>query len=248
MSPGFTMIDNDAVVDRLPDIDGSTFKVYAVLARRADAAGRCYPSIKSLAADTGLKARTVQNAVYRAIKLGLLRAHRQKGCVTTYLLTHATTCATPEEGNATGCAGVTQQDARGNATTCATPTQQDAHGTIPKNNTQEQDPMNKTSRGRAAVVVEIPGELDSDVFREAWGRWTAHRKEIKKALTPSTTAAQLKKLSAIGEVRAVAAINHSIEAGWTGIFEERNGHARKTGFPLGSGQRHARDTAGSGVF
>jgi hypothetical protein len=80
------------------------------------------------------------------------------------------------------------------------------------------------------------------MFKEAWGRWTAHRKEIKKTLTPTTTAAQLKKLASWGVDRAIAAIDHSIEAGWTGIFEEKksggDGHARKNGFPVGPGHRH----------
>jgi len=89
------------------------------------------------------------------------------------------------------------------------------------------------ARGCAASVVSIPTELDSDVFREAWERWTAHRKEIKKKLTPTTTAAQLKRLAAWGEARAVAAIERSIEAGWTGIFEDEKKTNR-----IGPGQKY----------
>jgi len=45
MSPGFTMLDNDAVLDRLPEIDGNAVKVYLALARRANVEGVCWPSL-----------------------------------------------------------------------------------------------------------------------------------------------------------------------------------------------------------
>ena len=35
MSPGFTMIDNDAVIGRLPQIPNAAVKVYLALASRA---------------------------------------------------------------------------------------------------------------------------------------------------------------------------------------------------------------------
>ncbi|MFZ1935616.1 MAG: hypothetical protein WCB27_07225 [Thermoguttaceae bacterium] len=73
------------------------------------------------------------------------------------------------------------------------------------------------------------------MFKEAWGRWTAHRKEIGKALTPSTTKAQLKKLATLGVTRAVIAIDHSIENGWTGLFEPStngNGQAKTPSEPM----------------
>jgi hypothetical protein len=80
--------------------------------------------------------------------------------------------------------------------------------------------------------------LDCDSFREAWQRWTAHRREIRKTLTPSTTAAQLKKLAGWGVARAVAAIDRSIEAGWQGIFEDKaNGKPAHNNFAAGPGQR-----------
>jgi hypothetical protein len=239
MAPGFTKLDNDAVLDRLPGIDGSTFKVYAVLARRANPAGCCYPSIPSLAEDTGLKPRTVQNAIYRAEELGLIIANRRKGCVTVYRLTHATRCATTETGGASGCATPTQQDALGDATGCAGVTQPVAHGTTPKNKNHEQHPRTiPMARGKAAAGVEVPKELDSEEFKEAWARWTDHRKELRKPITPSSAAAQFKKLASWGVARAIAAIDRSIEAGWQGIFEDNQTGRATNNYANGPGQRY----------
>ncbi len=60
----------------------------------------------------------------------------------------------------------------------------------------------------------------SDEFVAAWASWTEHRRETKKKLTPTSVRMQFKKLSAMGEPRAIAAIEHSIASGYQGIFEE----------------------------
>lgn len=67
----------------------------------------------------------------------------------------------------------------------------------------------------------LPEVLRTDGFREAWRRWAVHRTEIRKKLTPSTTASQLKKLAKWGETVAVASIEQSIENGYTGLFEPK---------------------------
>ncbi len=66
---------------------------------------------------------------------------------------------------------------------------------------------------------EIPAPLRSPEFLPAWEDWKQHRKEIKKALKPTTAKAQLKKLAKWGTAKAEAAIRKSIECGWTGLFE-----------------------------
>ena len=62
--------------------------------------------------------------------------------------------------------------------------------------------------------------FSSDAFIEAWGMWEAHRKEKKSTLTATSIKMQLKKLSEIGEERAIAMLNFTIEKGWTGLREE----------------------------
>ena len=54
MAPGYTAIDNDTVLDRLPKIDGTALKVFLALARRANGNGKCWPSQMTIAVDTGI--------------------------------------------------------------------------------------------------------------------------------------------------------------------------------------------------
>ena len=51
------------------------------------------------------------------------------------------------------------------------------------------------------------------------GKHEQYRKQKRQTLTDITRSRQLAKLSSMGPVAAVQAINRSIEQGWTGIFE-----------------------------
>src|SRR5262245_32416311 len=64
---------------------------------------------------------------------------------------------------------------------------------------------------------EVP--LTSEAFAVAWKGWQDHRREIKKALTPTQITKQLKHLAKLGEPRSLAAIEWSISQGYQGIFE-----------------------------
>lgn len=76
-------------------------------------------------------------------------------------------------------------------------------------------------------MIDFPPELDTPDFHLAWTSWEAHRREIKKKLTPTSTSRQLASLAAVGVANAIRAIETSIEKGWTGLFPEhgpvRNG-------------------------
>lgn len=69
------------------------------------------------------------------------------------------------------------------------------------------------------LSAEIPAVLNTPEFRAAWADWCAHRREIRKTLTPTATAQQLAELESWGVDRAVAAIAHTIARGWQGIRE-----------------------------
>lgn len=75
---------------------------------------------------------------------------------------------------------------------------------------------------------EIPQELDTPEFREAWSDWVKHRAEKRQKVTPTAGRNALVKLARWGPARAVAAIKHSLANNWQGIFEEDgNGSAQK---------------------
>ena len=94
---------------------------------------------------------------------------------------------------------------------------------------EEEEEKNKiktpTPKGARKPKPEtaIPKELDTAKFREAWSDWQRYRAESRKKLTPSTIEKQLASLSKMGEPRAIAAINNSIQQGYQGIFEASGG-------------------------
>lgn len=78
MPPGFTMIDNDSVLDRLPEIGLSAFAVYVVLRRRCNDAGMCWPAVETIAQDAGVTDRTVRRAIRRLVLAGMLQIEPQR--------------------------------------------------------------------------------------------------------------------------------------------------------------------------
>lgn len=64
----------------------------------------------------------------------------------------------------------------------------------------------------------LPLPFDSPEFAEAWGRWTQHRKQIKKPLTALSVQGTLKKFAEWGERQSIENIEASITAGWQGVF------------------------------
>ena len=103
---------------------------------------------------------------------------------------------------------------------------------VPVNAAPRADRKNK--KEQLKEQGEFPAELSgSESFKIAWQEWTKHRCEIRKALTPTTTARQLKKLATWGPTKAVQSIGQSIEHGWAGLFDpdgKRNGTAIDPGF------------------
>ena len=254
MPPGFTQID-DAAILRSREVGASAFQVYAAIAQHVREGRKAWPGLERIAEITGLSTRWIRQAIRTLESAGWLVVERAKGRPNIYRLppikSKEPDFPTPNMSK--------EPDFRTVRNSSSVGAEVEFRGvrnsSSPEGNHRSKPgskPLKQTKARGCAAPVLIPKELDSDVFREAWGRWTAHRKEIKKKLTPTTTAAQLKRLAAWGEARAVAAIERSIEAGWTGIFEEKknggNGHARKNGFPCGPGQRHAGTSGKIGVF
>ena len=83
-------------------------------------------------------------------------------------------------------------------------------------------------------VVFSDWMLSSQDFMKAWGEFEEHRREIKKKLTPLAANKIIKKLSAFDCQASIAALNKSIENGWTGVFPENikphggNGNGHKS--------------------
>ena len=66
--------------------------------------------------------------------------------------------------------------------------------------------------------VEIPTNLNTPEFLQAWKEWQSYRRQARKTLTEFTIRKQLGFLSSIGVTDAVISINESIKNGYTGLF------------------------------
>lgn len=233
-APGWTRIDN-VVIDALPDIGLAPMAVYIVIAKHADAAGVAWPSIPTIARLTATTDRTVQRAIAALQAKRLIQVERRKNAngrpaPNLYTLSPVGDGDTRAPLRCHGSRGDGDKSDRG----MVTPEQveQDPKRTRPKEN---------KSGGCAAAVVLLSAELDFPNVRAAWDRWQTHRRELRKPLTPSTLKSQLAKLAAMGPARAITAIDHSIEKGWTGIFEPSNG--KLTNSRTGPGQVYDSTTA-----
>jgi hypothetical protein len=78
-----------------------------------------------------------------------------------------------------------------------------------------------------------PGEVElpfpSPEFLSVWREWCQHRKEINKPLTETATRNQLRQFSDWGEVRAIAAMRHTMAQGWQGLREPEAGAKPRQG-------------------
>ena len=90
-----------------------------------------------------------------------------------------------------------------------------------------------------SLVAGFPEVLRTKDFLHAWTNWGCHRREIKKPLTDTQSAQQLKQFEAWGPQRAVAAINHTITKGWQGLAEPDVPLSQKSNVDLFSGLRTA---------
>ena len=79
----------------------------------------------------------------------------------------------------------------------------------------------KRERKPAQEMPSIPEALNTPAFLSAWDDFTAHRKSIRKPLSPKAAELNLKKCLELGPDTACNAIEQSIANGWTGIFEPK---------------------------
>ena len=88
----------------------------------------------------------------------------------------------------------------------------------------------------------IPVGMSNDLF-QAIKRWEQYRKEKRSALTPSGRVAFAAKCTKLGDARAIAAIDHSIAQGWTGMYEPKDAQQPKNQTIHDYAQRVAADVA-----
>ena len=91
------------------------------------------------------------------------------------------------------------------------------------------------------VKKEVPKALDCPEFRQAWNDFEQHRIQIRKKMTPLASTKLLSRLELLGVQRSIAAINHSIENGWQGIFEPKEQSTTNSSHGYNNGKPPVRD-------
>jgi len=61
--------------------------------------------------------------------------------------------------------------------------------------------------------------MKTAAMAEAWADWARHRREKRTPLTPTAVKKQMKALQEMGHDRALEALIHSTQQGYTGVFE-----------------------------
>jgi uncharacterized protein YdaU (DUF1376 family) len=69
--------------------------------------------------------------------------------------------------------------------------------------------------------TDLPEELDTPEFREAWLEWVKYRKKIKRPFPPASAPAMWRKAQAAGAQAAIDGFETSMANGWQGTFPER---------------------------
>ena len=91
------------------------------------------------------------------------------------------------------------------------------------------EPAALNAKGYKVSLIAIPERLDTPEFRVAWAEWIAYRSKMHGQWLPESAEKKLDSLAKIGPERAVAAIRHSIESSWKGIFESGESRRRHHG-------------------
>ena len=202
-------------------IGAQPLHVLASLARRADADGRCWPSVATIAADCALSESSVHRALRSLVAEGALLIIRRTGHANVFQIVAG--CGGVTDGTPTGVSpgtsGVPGQAPRG----VSPGTQNKTQRTRPK----EQDKGASPKRRPIEVSdVQMPAILDTAECRSSLQEWLEHKRSKGKGY--KSTAAIEKKLAEYdrsGPAAFIAAVNHSIGNNYDGLFPPggRNG-------------------------
>lgn len=225
---GWLWLDN-RLVSYLPSMTGPALKVYLALAKHADADRACFPGLARIAEMTGLTKRTARRAIKALVDAKLIkRTKRVTRCGDSDTNLYQLLPVKDRGG------GVTPDPTWGHVGPQGGVTLDRGVGS---RLTPKQDPLNKNQRKREppkapkgeTEATTFPKELETPEFRAAWNEWEEHRRELRKRLTPGTRRKQLETCAKWGAERAVRAIEASIEAGWQGLFEPKQGQQNGEG-------------------
>jgi len=75
--------------------------------------------------------------------------------------------------------------------------------------------------------ADLPEELDTPEFREAWLEWVKYRKKIKKPFPPASAPAMWRKAQQAGAQAAIDGFETSMANGWQGTFPKKKSNDQR---------------------
>lgn len=100
-------------------------------------------------------------------------------------------------------------------------TQLDPNQNQNQNHNQNQSiiPPNPPAGGKGFDwFAELPGELDTEEFKQAWLDWVSYRHSIKRPLNPASAPAAFRKAIEVGAAAAIKGFETAMANGWQGAF------------------------------
>lgn len=88
-----------------------------------------------------------------------------------------------------------------------------------------------------ADAVQLPSNLDTPEFRQAWEDYRTYRRKAKKGkLQPQSEQGLLQRMALWGVNQAIDAIHTSIANGWTGVFQPKQNESNRRNTSNRAGQ------------
>lgn len=198
--------------------------VLVSLADNANDAGHCWPSIETICERTCYGRTAVIDAIKWLGEHQYLQADRSNGRKTTYQLTPGKGKNAPREA---------EQPVRlANQSASRTGTPDGLNQSASRTKPVRQTDTNRQEPSRTVIKTNIAPECPEGIDPSAWQLWDSYRtSKSKKSWTDDAkklTARTLRKISAGGGSQ-LAAVEQSIERGWTGLFAVKTETTNATG-------------------
>ncbi len=201
-----------AFYNRLAEI-GRAACAYIVLARHANRDGECWPSQETIAEAIGVSMRSVREYLAILENTGLIQRRQRRRKTDVFTLPDLIKPGSVLPGLNSNPASCFRQARQ--------PASVKPGSVLPRKNNHLTKPPNK------AADAALPEVLDTEKFRDAWTAFQQHRREAKKTMTPTAESRAIIKLERMGHDRAVAALDHSMANGYTGVYEpSSNGNGK----------------------
>ncbi|MFT3960514.1 helix-turn-helix domain-containing protein [Propionivibrio sp.] len=219
MTPRFAMLPIEALADRR--LTYRQLVVLGALCSFRDGADtwEVNPGRDALSERCGLHPSVISTATSELERLGWLRKDGKGGYskATKYIIVIPETVAQPATvtESATVAQHVTVTESARGPRCALRNTQRVAEYATRKeerDHSEERDACVETG-SLFRLEDEVPAGLDLD----AWNRWLAYRKEIRKAIKPASVLAAQRQLAGFGADQA-AVVEQSIANGWQGLF------------------------------